>query len=390
MPYIKIHQDKAQDKEKLAAICPFKAIEIVNGELAINSGCRMCRLCVKNSGGVFEYVEDRDSTPAVDKAQWRGIAVVAEITEGAVHPVTFERIGKARELAAKVKYPVYCLMIGYQISGLAKKILEYGADEVFVYDLPELQYFRIEPYTAVVEDFIRKVRPSSVLVGGTVSGRSLAPRLAARLGTGLTADCTALAVDPQTRLLLQTRPAFGGNLMATIVCPDRRPQMATVRPKVFPTPVPDPGRTWKLIAENSPDSPRAFEWLERLASADDSDIGEADVLVSVGQGIGGAENIALAEKLARRLHGTLASSRPLVDSGVMPYPRQVGQTGKTVSPRLYLALGISGAIQHMAGVSARTLVAVNTDPDAPIRGYADIFIPCDCGAFLRSVLDLLA
>ena len=200
----------------------------------------------------------------------------------------------------------------------------------------------------------------------------------------------AIKMDPETGLLLQTRPAFGGNLMATIVCPGKRPQMATVRPKVFPSPVPDLKRPWQLITESCTAGPRAFEWLEKIASAEDSDIGEADILVAVGQGIGSAENIALAEKLARKLHGSLASSRPLVDNGIMPYPRQVGQTGKTVSPRLYLALGISGAIQHMAGVAARKLVAVNTDPDAPICGYADIVIPCDCGTFLRAVLDLLA
>lgn len=318
-----------------------------------------------------------------------GIWVFCEPAPGCIHSVAYELLGQASRLAADLHCSVTALLPGGN-ADTAKELAAGGADIVLLAadadpaEPDELQY------TEILSGLVRKYNPAILLLGATAFGRSLAPRLAARLGTGLTADCTALAVDPQTGLLLQTRPAFGGNLMATIVCPDRRPQMATVRPKVFPTPVPDPGRTWKLIAENSPDSPRAFEWLERLASADDSDIGEADVLVSVGQGIGGAENIALAEKLARRLHGTLASSRPLVDSGVMPYPRQVGQTGKTVSPRLYLALGISGAIQHMAGVSARTLVAVNTDPDAPIRGYADIFIPCDCGAFLRSVLDLLA
>ena len=318
-----------------------------------------------------------------------GIWVFCEPAPAGIHPVAFELLGQASRLAADMSCSVTALLPGGStdaVPGLAAR----GADIVLLAgnadpDNPdELQY------TEILAGLVRKYDPAVLLLGATAFGRSLAPRLAARLGTGLTADCTALAVDPQTGLLLQTRPAFGGNLMATIICPDHRPQMATVRPKVFPAPPPDPGRSWKLIEESGPEYPRAFEWLERLASARDSDIGEADVLVAVGQGIGGAENIALAEKLARRLHGTLASSRPLVDNGVMPYPRQVGQTGKTVSPKLYLALGISGAVQHMAGVSARTLVAVNTDPDAPIRGYADLFIPCDCGAFLRSMLDLLA
>ena len=245
-------------------------------------------------------------------------------------------------------------------------------------------------HTSILAGLIRKYNPSVLLIGATSFGRSLAPRLAARLETGLTADCTGLAVDPDSGLLLQTRPAFGGNLMATIICPDRRPQMATVRPKVFQAPKQDCSRPWTIIEERVSESACGFEWLEWIAASSCTDIGEADVLVSVGQGIGGAENIALADQLARKLHGMLASSRPLVDNGIMPYPRQVGQTGRTVSPKLYLALGISGAIQHMAGVAAEILVAVNTDPEAPICEYADIVIPCDCGSFLRAMLDLLA
>ena len=172
MPHIEIHHDKVADPEALVALCPFKSIEIADGHLSINAGCRMCRICIKKGNGVFEYVED-DLPPSVDKNLWRGIAVVAEIEEGTIDPVTFELIGKARELAAKVKYPVYCLMIGSEISDKAQQVLEYGVDEVFVYDQPELKYFRIEPYTAVLEDFIRTVQPSSVLVGGSFAG---APR----------------------------------------------------------------------------------------------------------------------------------------------------------------------------------------------------------------------
>ena len=318
-----------------------------------------------------------------------GLWVFCEQTAEGVHSVAFELLGKASALAADLRCGVTAVLIGGNAAS-APALAAAGADSVLLAEGPDPAEPDELQYTAILAGLVRRYNPAVLLLGATAFGRSFAPRLAARLETGLTADCTALSVDPDTGLLRQTRPAFGGNLMATIVCPDHRPQMATVRPKVFPVPVPDPDRAWKLIREPAGGAPCSFEWLERIATDDDIDIGKADILVSVGQGIGGAENIALAEELARKLRGTLASSRPLVDNGIMPYPRQVGQTGKTVSPKLYLALGISGAIQHMAGVAAKTIVAVNTDPDAPICGYADCVIPCDCGSFLRSMLDLLA
>lgn len=318
-----------------------------------------------------------------------GLWVFCEPSPDSVHSVARELLGQASRLATDLRCSVTAVLPGSR-AGTAPQLAAAGADTVLLAGSADSAEPDELQYTELLAGLVRKYDPAVFLFGATSFGRSLAPRLAARLGTGLTADCTALSVDPQAGLLLQTRPAFGGNLMATIVCPERRPQMATVRPKVFPLPVPDPDRRWKLITESGTEGPRAFEWLEQLAAAEDTDIGKADILVSVGQGIGGAENIALAEKLAGKLHGALSSSRPLVDNGIMPYPCQVGQTGKTVSPKLYLALGISGAIQHMAGVAAKTLIAVNTDPDAPICGYADVVVPCDCGAFLRAVLDLLA
>ena len=316
-----------------------------------------------------------------------GIWVFCEQGPGGIRPVAFELLGQASRLAADMHCPVTAVLAGGD-GAAASRLGACGADRVLLAGNVDPAFPDELQHTDILAGLVEKHSPDVFLFGATAFGRSLAPRLAARLGTGLTADCTGLSVDPETGLLRQTRPAFGGNLMATIVCPDRRPQMATVRPKVFPAPAPDPSRPWSLSREDGSAGPRAFEWLERLAAEEAEDIGSADVLVCVGRGIGGAENIALAEKLARRLGGTLASSRPLVDSGVMPYIRQVGQTGKTVSPKLYLALGVSGAIQHMAGVAAGTLVAVNTDPDAPVCGYADYVVPSDCGAFLRAALSL--
>ena len=388
MPYIKIHQDKAENKEKLAAICPFKAIELNNNELSINAGCRMCRLCVKNGGGVFEYVEERDSTPAVDKSQWRGIAVVAEITEGAVHPVTFELIGKARELAAKVNYPVYCLMIGYQISDLAKKILEYGADEVFVYDLPELQYFRIEPYTAVVEDFIRKVKPSSVLVGGTVSGRSLAPRTAARFRTGLTADCTKLDISESTDLD-QIRPAYGGNIMAHINTPRHRPQFATVRYKIFSIPpkTEPKGKITACTLEKDK-LKSAIDIISMTEKAKEVGIEDAEVLVVGGRGLKKPEDLAMLEELAKLLNGRVASTRALVEAGWTDPKQQIGLSGRTVKPKLLITCGVSGAIQFVAGMDgAEHIIAINSDPKASIFKVAHVGITGDLYKIIPELIE---
>ncbi len=376
MPYIKIHQEKAQDKARLAALCPFKSIELVNDTLSINAGCRMCRICIKKAGDVFEYVEEE--LPSVEKEKWRGIAVVAEITEGSVHPVTFELIGKARELAAKVNYPVYCLMIGYGIRDKAETILEYGADEVFVYDQPELQYFRIEPYTAVLEDFIRKVRPSSVLVGGTSTGRSLAPRAAARFRTGLTADCTSLDISENTDLD-QIRPAYGGNIMAHINTPRHRPQFATVRYKIFPIP-PKTEPKGKIMMESIAQEKlkSAIDILEMKEKIREVGIEEAEVLVVAGRGIKKQEDLTMLQELAELLNGRLASTRSLVEAGWTDPKQQIGLSGRTVKPKLIITCGVSGAIQFVAGMNgSEHIVAINTDEKAPIFKVAHVGIVGD-------------
>ena len=314
-----------------------------------------------------------------------GIWVYCEQGPGGIRQVSYELLGQAARLAETGKQTVTAVLAG-GTEEAAASLAGYGADRALLAEMPaeELPDERI--HAAALAELAGKYRPDILLLGATAFGRSLAPRLAARLGTGLTADCTGLEIDPETGLLRQTRPAFGGNLTATIICPEKTPQMATVRPKVFPVPERRDQAEIRIIREKAGEAPRGFAFIERIPAAEEIDIATADVLISVGQGIGGAENIAMAEELARRLGGTVSASRPLVDSGMMPYARQVGQTGKTVSPKLYLALGISGAIQHMAGVAAKTIAAVNTDPDAPIFSCADYAIRCDCGAFLRAML----
>ena len=377
MPHIVIHQEKATDLKSLAAICPFGAIEIAGDKLEISAGCRMCRLCIKRGGGVFELVED--AAPTVDKSAWRGIAVIAEVEEGAVHPVTFELLGKAKELAAKVKYPVYALLIGSGVSTLAPTLAEYGADEVYVYDQPEFRYFRIEPYTMAAEEFIRKVRPSSILVGGTPAGRSLAPRLAARFRTGLTADCTKLGMG-ETTDLDQIRPAYGGNIMAHINTPRHRPQFATVRYKIFSIPPREKNPAARIVRAELPPEKlvSGIEILKAELKERVRGIEDAEVIVAAGRGVKKVEDLAMLQELAELLDGKLASTRALVEAGWMDARRQIGLSGRTVKPKLIITCGVSGAIQFVAGMNgAERIVAINTDPEAPIFNVAHIGIRGD-------------
>ncbi|MBE6387897.1 MAG: electron transfer flavoprotein subunit alpha/FixB family protein [Lentisphaerae bacterium] len=378
MPHIAIHQEKASDLQSLTAICPFGAIELADGKLAISAACKMCRLCIKKGGGVFEYVEE-ENAPAADKSLWRGIAVAAEIEDGNIHPVTFELIGKARELAAKVDYPVYVLMIGHNISDKAKEILEYGADEVFVYDDPAFEHFRIEPYTAAMEDFIERNKPSTVLVGGTSTGRSLAPRAACRFRTGLTADCTKLDISESTDLD-QIRPAYGGNIMAHINTPRHRPQFATVRYKIFSIPEKSANPAGKVhicdTASLKLDSKITITSVEPKSL--EKGIEDCEVLVVAGRGVKKAEDLDMLRELADLLGGKLASTRALVEAGWIDAKCQIGLSGRTVKPKLIITCGVSGAIQFVAGMNgSEKIIAINSDVYAPIFNVAHIGITGD-------------
>ena len=388
MSYIKINDEKAADKSALVALCPFGAIEQKDGRLAINAGCRMCRMCIRKGGGAFELVED-SAAPAVDKSKWRGIAVVAEIdADGILHPVALELLGKARELADKIKHPVTALVIGSGTDAAAQKLLAYGADEVHIYDDPELRHFRIEPYSNVLEDFILQTRPSSVLVGGTVNGRSLAPRVAARFRTGLTADCTVLDMSPSTDLD-QIRPAYGGNIMAHINTPRHRPQFATVRYKIFS--IPPKGEPHGKVVRHTVAKEKLaslIEVIERKRKDAEKGIEEQDVLVVCGRGVRKQEDIALLEELAKHLGGKVASTRAVVEQGWLDAKRQIGLSGRTVKPKLIITCGVSGAIQFVAGMSnSEYIVAINADPKAPIFKVAHVGI---VGDLYKVVPELIA
>ena len=378
MAFIKIHQDRITDREAAKALCPFGAItENASGALEIGAGCRMCRVCLRRGGGAFEFVDD--AAPGVDKSKWRGVAVVAETDpEGRLHPVGLELLGKARELAAKIDHPVQAVVIGARTGEAAEKLLAYGADEVHVYEDPAFEHFRIEPYANALEDFITSVHPSSVLVGGTANGRSLAPRVAARFRTGLTADCTVLEMS-ETTDLDQIRPAYGGNIMAHINTPKHRPQFATVRYKIFP--IPPPAAPHGRLVRHTLAADRlasAIEVLSRTPKPAEKGIEEADVLVVCGRGVRRPEDIVMLRELAALLGGEVASTRAVVEAGWLDAKRQIGLSGRTVKPKLIVTCGVSGAIQFVAGMGgSETIVAINSDPKAPIFKVAHIALVGD-------------
>ena len=318
------------------------------------------------------------------------IWVFCEQRDGVVQPVALELLGIARELAAKVDAKVGALLLGHNISGLTKELIAHGADEIHMVDDQRLNYYMTEPYAQAIYQIVKAYEPSALLFGATSIGRDLAPRLSARLRTGLTADCTKLEIDEEGSLFM-TRPAFGGNLMATIICPNSRPQMSTVRPGVMQKLTPDYTRAGEVF-------PVAIEWneekfavqvIEEVKEAQNVDkIEDAKILVSCGRGV---KNTAPAFELAGNLGGTVSSSRALVDAGVMEQSRQVGQTGKTVRPQAYLAFGISGAIQHLAGMEeSEFIVAVNTDKGAPIFKVANLGIVADAAATMKELNKILA
>ena len=367
MAKLVIHQEKITNIEEFIKLCPFRAIENNNGTVQINANCKMCNICVKKGpAGAAEVVQEE--VRAIDKSQWKGIAVYVDYEEGQIHPVTFELIGKARELAAKIRHPVYCVFMGYDIREKAEELLHYGVDEVLVYDHRELEHFRIEPYTAVFEDFINRMKPTAILVGATSVGRSLAPRVAARFRTGLTADCTVLDMKENTDLV-QIRPAFGGNIMAQIITSNHRPQMATVRYKVMSAPLRNEEAAGKLtvctLDESSFSS--GIDVLKIMPKEKEKGISDAEVIVVAGRGVKSEKDIAMIKELADLLGGELAVTRPMIEAGWADAKRQVGLSGRTVRPRLIITCGVSGAVQFTAGMNnSEFIFAINKDEKAPI------------------------
>lgn len=325
---------------------------------------------------------------------WRGVWVMVEHFEGIPNPVSWELLGEGRKLARDLEAELAAVVVGSEIEHLTQAAFEYGADKVYVVDKPEYKLYRTRPYLEAITYLVNKFRPEAFLIGATALGRDLSGALATRLSTGLTADCTGLSIDKGTRLLEQTRPAYGGNILATILTEYARPQMASVRPKVMTAAPRVEGRTGEIVRESISlmEEEIATKILEITAvkCESDVDIAAAPIIVSGGRGMTDATGFQMLEELASLLGGTVGASRSAVDAGWMPYDRQVGQTGKTVRPGLYIACGISGAIQHLVGMhNSEHIIAINKDRNAPIFEVAQLGIVGDVFEIIPTLIGKL-
>jgi electron transfer flavoprotein alpha subunit/NAD-dependent dihydropyrimidine dehydrogenase PreA subunit len=361
--------------------CPFGAIELESGIPVIGDSCTLCGACVESCEVEALELVVQEKKAKDDLSSWSGVWVYCEYRNGALAPVSLELLGIGSRLAASRGVKLSALLLGHQTGETAQKLIGHGADIVYVADHEVLQHFNEDVYTALTTGLVREHRPEIVLAGATAIGRSFIPGVATELETGLTADCTRLEIREEDGVLLQTRPAFGGNIMATIVCEQSRPQMATVRPKVMRELEFDAARAGEIVPVALPQTvlQSKVKVLESVIAGESNvNIQEADILVSGGRGLDSPKGFELIRQLADVLGAKVSASRAVVDAGWIPYPHQVGQTGKTVAPKLYFACGISGAIQHVAGMqSAETIVAINRDKDATIFDVADFGIVGD-------------
>jgi electron transfer flavoprotein alpha subunit len=380
MSSIKIILEKCYGCRLCTGACPFGAISVVDKKAVIQENCTLCGACVSSCRfDAIEFTKLETSEP-VDISQYKGVWVFGEQKDGEIANVVPELLGEGRKLADQLDVKLAAVLLGECMEAAAGKLISCGADEVYMVDHPSLKRFNDESYADIFVQLINKYRPEIVLMGATTYGRSLGPRVASRLNTGLTADCTKLEIDSEKRLLLQTRPAFGGNLMATIICPNHRPQMSTVRPKVMKAFEPDPSRIGEIIRPEVviPDNVKVKVVDVVSTLCEKVNLTEADIIVSGGRGLGDPKNFALVQELADVLGGAVGASRATVDAGWIDYSHQVGQTGKTVGPKVYFACGISGAVQHLVGMSSSdTIIAINKDPEAPIFKVATIGIVGD-------------
>ncbi|MBA1335709.1 MAG: Electron transfer flavoprotein, alpha subunit [Firmicutes bacterium] len=362
--------------------CPYPGAIVMDGGIAvITEKCVECGACVDScNAGAIEFEEAKRET-GINVNEFKGVWVFVEHRKNRVANVTLELLSEGRKLADQLGEELAGVLIGDDVENLARDCFAYGADKVYYVDGAVYEHYSTGPYTTAFSQLIKRYKPNIVLFGATHDGRDFAARVAVRVYTGLTADCTELSIDTETRLLNQTRPAFGGNVMATILTPEHRPQMATVRPNVMKKVVPDYNRTGEIIRFDAVVTAEDIlyqvkEVVEHTAKT--INLEEADIIVSGGRGIGGPEHYHLIEELAEILGGAAGASRAVVDAGWVPHYRQVGQTGKTVAPKLYIACGISGAIQHLAGMQTSDfIVAINKDPEAPIFRVANIGICAD-------------
>ena len=372
---VHIINEKCKGCTKCVKSCPFDALKMEEKLAVIQDNCTSCGICIEacTFDAIYKEAEDRKTK---DLSAYTGVWVFAEQREGKLTPVVIELMGEGKKLADEVGTYLEAVLCGKGVDGLAQELIRYGADRVFYCEDDLLEPFTTDSYAIAISRAIEEYKPEIVLYGATHIGRDLAPRIAAKVNTGLTADCTKLEIDPEDKKLMQTRPAFGGNLMATIVCPDHRPQMSTVRPGVMAKAEYDPKRTGEVVRISISIAPEDLRTRVRdvvKSQGETVSLTDAEFIVSGGKGIGGPEGFKLLRQLADKLGGSIGSSRACVDAGWIDHAYQVGQTGTTVKPKVYIACGISGAIQHLAGMqSSDTIIAINKNENAPIFGVADI------------------
>lgn len=387
---IEVIKDKCKGCTLCLKVCGYDAIKMVDKIAVIDlEKCVLCGACV--SACKFEaIVISKKEKDLSDLKNYKGVWVYAEKIDGNINSVVYELLGKGRYLANKLETQLSAVLIGNDVKDLAKDLIAHGADNVYVVQDEKLNNYQDELYAEVLTKVAKKYKPEVILAGATTIGRAIAPRTAIKLETGLTADCTELDIDTENRNLLQTRPAFGGNIMATILCPNHRPQMATVRAKVMKKLEVDTTRTGEIIEENIDISDIKFntEIIEIVKEVIETvNITEADIIVSGGRGVGCSENFKLLEDLAKELNGAVGASRAAIDSGWLSYSHQVGQTGKTVQPKIYIACGISGAVQHLVGMkSSDMIIAINKDPEAPIFKFATYGIVGDLFKVIPAII----
>jgi len=373
--------------EACVAVCPFGAIEMKDGRAHITEACRVCGQCVDACPENAIIIKEAET---IDLSEYKGVMIFAQQRKSEVHPVSYELLGKGKELADTLNEPLYAVIIGNDVKKGAEQLKARGADRVYVYDDPVLEDFRDDPYTDIIADCCNKIKPSIFLIGATALGRSLGPRAAAKLKTGLTADCTSLDIDEETGLLLQTRPAYGGNIMATIISPNGRPQMATVRYKMMPEAsiLDDPKGEIVEMAVNASELTDRIKILGFEEAKEQVSIVDAEIVVSGGLGMGEPKGFELITEMAEAIGGAVGASRPTVDEGWINYRHQVGLSGRTVRPTVYLACGISGAVQHQAGMkTSDIIISVNKDKEAPIFQISSLGVVGDLYEVLPRLIE---
>jgi len=389
---VKVIKEKCVGCGACTRVCPFDAIQMVDKKATITEKCTACGACIEKCPVKAIYKEETRRR-GVNVDEYRGVWVFAEQRNGKLLNVAIELVGEGKKIANELGTELTAILLGNKVDGLADQLVKYGADKVIYADSELLNVYTTEGYSKVIFNLIKERKPEILLIGATTIGRDLGPRLSSKVHTGLTADCTKLDVDKENRRLMMTRPAFGGNLMATIICPDHRPQMSTVRPGVMEKAkyVESRKGTVEKITPALTDADIRAKVVEAVKSEKAVvSLEEAPIIVSGGRGLGNAEGFKLIEQLANKLGGVVGASRATVDAGWIDQPHQVGQTGKTVRPNLYIACGISGAIQHLAGMQgSKCIIAINKDKDAPIFKVADYGIVGDLYDVIPQLIEAL-